>query len=93
MTEENNLKLVGKGSNKLIRNSITRGLINHYLEVCKLKVVIEEMYGSKGNVLVNADAMVEGNYSDDDVLARFKNANDMFRFLQGYYRCLENLNK
>ena len=93
MTRENDLKLVGKGSKKLIRNSITRGLINHYLEACKLKVVIEEIWGSKGNVLVNADAMVEGKYREDDVVDRFKNASDMFRFLQGYYRCLENLSK
>ena len=91
MTGENDLKLVGKGSKKLIRNSITRGLINHYLEACKLKVVVEEIFGSKGNVLVNAT--VEGNYHENDVVDRFKNASDMFRFLQGYYRCLENLNK
>lgn len=41
MTKENTLKLVGKGSRKIIKRQITRGLIDYYLEACKLKIVIE----------------------------------------------------
>lgn len=91
MTEENDLRLVGAGSRKIIKRQITRGLIDYYLKECNLKVVIEEIYGEKINVLVNATA--EENYHEDDVIDRFKNAIDVFRFLQGYYRCFKNLSK
>lgn len=91
MTKENTLKLVGKGSRKIIKRQITRGLIDYYLEACKLKIVIEEICGCKTNVLV--DATVGENYHEDDVIVRFQNAVDVCRFLQGYYRCFKNLSK
>lgn len=91
MTKENNLKLVGKGSKLYARNSLIFGLLNEYLDKCKLKVVIETIYGEKLNVLVNAS--VQEDFTENDVIARFKNARDVFKFLQGYYTCLKNLSK
>lgn len=91
MTGENNLKLVGKGSRRLMRMTLIRNLIKQELEACKLKVVIEDIYGEKKNLLVNASS--ESNYHEDNVVARFKNASDMFNFLRGYYSCFKNLSK
>lgn len=91
MTRENDLKLVGKGSRGLMRSFLLGGLINRCLEECKLKVVIEDVYGCKSNVLVNAT--VGESYYENDVIARFKDAVDVFRFLQGYYECFKKLSK
>lgn len=91
MTEENDLKLVGKGSRRLMRSFLFGGLINRCLEECNLKIVIEEICGCKTNVLV--DATVGEDYHENDVIGRFKNAVDVFRFLQGYYECFKNLSK
>lgn len=92
MTRENDLKLVGKGSRRLMRSTLFRNFINSCLEACKLKVVIEVRdNGCKTNVLVNAT--VGESYYENDVIARFKDAADMFIFLRGYYKCFKNLSK
>lgn len=91
MTEENDLKLVGKGSRRLMRSFLFGGLINRCLEACNLRVVIEDIYGEKFNVLVKG--LSGKNYQEDDVLCRFKNASDMFNFLRGYYKCFKKLSK
>lgn len=91
MTRENDLKLVGKGSKKLMRNTLFRNYINICLKTCKLKVVIEDVYGCKTNVLV--DVTGGESYYENDVISRFKDATDMFNFLRGYYNCFKNLSK
>lgn len=89
MTKRNNFKLVGKGSRKIINKQFSNLLLDYYLEECKLKVVIQEIYGEKLNVLVHSRA--QEDFSEKEVIARFQNASDMFKFLQGYYTCLKNL--
>lgn len=92
MTKENNLKLVGKGCRKIINNNITRGVLCYYLKFCNLKVVVQKIYGNKCNIVINANAKIKGNYYyEDDVLGRFLNADDMMKFLDGYYACFKNL--
>lgn len=91
MTKENDLRLVGKGSKKIINSVFSNLLIDYYLKECKLKVVIQNVYGEELNVLVHATA--QEDFYENDVVARFKNASDMFKFLQGYYSCFKNLSK
>lgn len=91
MTRENDLKLVGKGSRRLMRSTLFRNYINICLKACKLKVVIEDVYGRKTNVLVNATG--GESYYENNVISRFKDAADMFTFLRGYYNCFKNLSK
>ena len=94
MTKENELRLVGRGSRRIINNNISRGVLLYYLKVCKLKVVIQKVYGNKCNILVNAIAKIDGNYYyEDDVMGRFLNAEDMMKFLDGYYACFRNYRK
>lgn len=85
MTRENDLRLVGKGSRRLTRMTLSRVIIKIYLRECDLRVVIEDSYGEKKNVLVKG--LSGKNYQENDVLCRFQNASDMFKFLQGYYTC------
>ena len=92
MARENNLKLVGKGSRRLTRMTLSEILIKQYLKDCELQIVIEDYYGEKKNVLVKG-LSGKGNYQEDDVICRFKNASDMFRFLQGYHTCFKKLSK
>lgn len=92
MTKENDLRLVGKGSRRLTRMTLIRNLIKQELEHCNLRVVIEDIYGEKFNVLVK-DLTAEGNYREDNVICRYKNATDIFKFLRGYYTCFKNLSK
>ena len=94
MTKENDLRLVGHGSRRIINNNITRGALIYYLKVCKLKIVIQKVYGSKCNILVNENAKIDGNYYyEDDVMGRFLNAEDLMKFLDGYYACFRNYRK
>lgn len=92
MTKENTLKLVGKGSRKIVNKLFSSLLIDYYLKECKLKVVIQKnYYGENLNVLVHDKA--QDDFYEDDVIGRFQNAIDMYKFLQGYYTCFNNLSK
>lgn len=92
MTKRNSFNLVGKGSRNINNKLFSSLLLDYYLKECNLKVVIEDIYGEKFNVLVKG-LSGEGNYQEDNVICRYKNATDMFNFLQGYYHCFKNLIK
>lgn len=92
MTKRNSFKLVGKGSRKILNRQFSSLLIDYYLKECKLKVVIQKnYYGKELNVLVHSRA--QEYFYEDDVIGRFQNAIDMYKFLQGYYTCFNNLSK